>query len=57
MELLEYIADVGTAIFIGVASWVGIFLMTALTLQWVKDTLVERKRVKEAAKQDAWRID
>jgi len=57
MELLEHIAVVGSLIFIGILSWVGIFFMVAYSLQWVKDTIQERKRVTEAAKQDAWSIN
>jgi len=57
MELLEHIAVVGSLIFIGILSWVGIFFMAAYFLQWTKDTIQERKRVTEAAKQDAWSID
>jgi hypothetical protein len=57
MELLEHIAVVGSLIFIGILSWVGIFFMAAYFLQWTKDTIQERKRVEEAAKQDAWSVD
>lgn len=57
MELLEHIAVVGSLIFIGILSWVGIFFMAAYSLQWAKDAIKERKRVTDAAKQDAWSID
>ena len=57
MELLEHIAVVGSLIFIGILSWIGIFFIAAYFLQWAKDTIKDRKRVKGAAKQDAWSSD
>lgn len=57
MDLLEYIAEAGCLIFLGVASWAGIFLIVAFGSQKAKDYIVERKRVTGAAKQDAWKVD
>ncbi len=57
MELLEHIAVVGTLIFIGILSWIGIFFIVAYCLQWAKDTIKDRKRSKKAMEQDAWSID
>lgn len=57
MQLLEHMAVTGALIFIGILSWVGIFFIIAYCLQWAKDTIKERKRVKGAAKQDSWSVD
>ena len=57
MELLEHIAISGALIFVGILSWVGIFFMVAMSFQWAKDELKERKRVKDAKNQDAWNVD
>ena len=57
MELLEHIAVVGSLIFIGILSWIGIFFIVAYCLQWAKDTIQERKRSRKAMEQDAWSID
>lgn len=54
MELLEHMAVVGSLIFIGILSWVGIFFIVAYCLQWAKDTIKDRKRSKKAMEQDAW---
>jgi len=54
MELLEHIAVVGSLIFIGILSWIGIFFIVAYCLQWAKDTIKDRKRSKKAMEQDAW---
>jgi len=72
MELLNFIADIGIAIFLALASWVGIFYIIALSLQWAKDALdrtsrdyyavydealAERRRIKAADDQEAWEVD
>ena len=57
MELLEHIAVVGSLIFIGILSWVGIFFIVAYCLQWAKDTIKDRKRSRKAMEQDAWSSD
>ena len=54
MELLEHMAVVGSLIFIGILSWIGIFFIVAYCLQWAKDTIKDRKRSKKAMEQDAW---
>ena len=54
MELLEHIAVVGSLIFIGILSWIGIFFIVAYCLQWANDTIKDRKRSKKAMEQDAW---
>lgn len=57
MELLEHMAVVGSLIFIGILSWIGIFFIVAYCLQWAKDTIKDRKRSKKAMEQDAWSMD
>ena len=57
MNLLQHVADIGITIFFGIASWVGILLVTGFVLQWIKDAISERKRVKHVAKQDPWGVE
>ena len=57
MEQIQNIADTGLIIFLGMMSWVGIFLVVAFGLQGIKNFLRDRKRRKKAGKQDCWRVD